>query len=60
MGIVVVAWETFPALAELLAKSSLGKIMGESNATGWLFVAHSDAKHVSVLFPWRDVAEFTA
>ena len=63
IGIIVVAWETFPALAAMLrpALAELGPFSApEHNTNGWLYVAHGDAKYVSILFPFRDLDVFTS
>lgn len=56
MGCVVVTWETFPSLGRWLHAAGLG---GDHNESGWLFAAQSHIGAVSVLFPWRDMGEFT-
>jgi hypothetical protein len=62
MGIVVVAWETFPLVAATLpgirerdgVTIPAGAGTGGNHGDGWLFAADSRARYVSVIFPWRD------
>jgi hypothetical protein len=58
IGAVVVTWETFPGLRQMLAGLDTGV------DSGWLFsvndVSSAAGLFVSVLFPWRDAAAFLA
>jgi hypothetical protein len=60
IGAVVVAWETFPRLRQMLASAGLSTGMD----SGWLFpvndVSNAAGLFVSVLFPWRDAGAFLA
>jgi hypothetical protein len=58
IGAVVVTWETFPSLRQMLAG------LGTGVDSGWLFsvsdVSSGAGLFVSVLFPWRDAEAFLA
>jgi hypothetical protein len=56
MGIVVVAWATFPRLTKTLP----GAAAGSNNDDGWLFAADRRAEYVSVIFPRRDYEAWLA
>jgi hypothetical protein len=50
MGAVVVSWADFPKVAATLPSG----VVGNGFIDGWLFAADRDARHVAVIFPWRD------
>ena len=58
-GCVVVEWDQFPALGAVLPR-----YYESGNNSGWLVSVHRDLRldkwYVSVLFPWSDLAEWTA
>ena len=58
-GCIVVEWDQFPALGAVLPR-----YYESGNSSGWLISVHRDLRldkwYVSVLFPWSDLAEWTA
>ena len=58
-GCIVVEWDQFPALGAVLPR-----YYESGNNSGWLVSVHRDLRldkwYVSVLFPWSDLAEWTA
>ena len=49
MGAVLVPWADFPKVDATLPDAA-----GPSFSSGWLFAADRQARHVTVIFPWRD------
>ena len=58
-GCVVVTWDTFPKVGPMLPGHWVDS-QAQNFTNGWLITASPRARFVSIVFPWSDLAEFTA